>query len=142
MASNSTLHSGILHKCGGKVKSWTRRWMVLRSDFNLSYYKDAAKPPLGVISLKDPGISVRMGQRADCNWPKNSKLERSLVLITTKRRFYLFAESLEEAEEWFSYLQEAVTQANGVQPGEAQSTARSGAVARSMFVIFFLLFFC
>ena len=118
MASNSTLHSGILHKCGGKVKSWTRRWMVLRSDLSLSYYKDAAKPALGVISLRDPSVSVRVGQKTDCNWPKNSRLERSLVLTTTKRRFYLFAESLEEAQEWLTHLRVAVAQATDQQPSK------------------------
>ena len=92
--------------------------MVLRSDMTLSYYKDAAKPPLGVISLKDPSIAVRMGQRADCNWPKNCRLERSLVLTTTKRRFYLFAESVEEAQEWLSHLQTAVEQATRQLPSK------------------------
>ena len=92
--------------------------MVLRSDLSISYYKDAAKPPLGVISLKDPSVAIRVGQRADCSWPKNCRLERSLVLTTTKRRFYLFAESVEEAQEWLSHLQAAVEQATGQWPGK------------------------
>ena len=44
--------SGVLYKCGARVKSWNKRWMILKDDSCLYYHKDANKKPQGVISLR------------------------------------------------------------------------------------------
>ena len=99
------LFTGVLHKCGAKVKSWNKRWMVLRSDYCLYYYKDAAKKPLGSISLRDQKFRTRKGERGDCTWPKNVTMEQTIVMVTSTRTYYMFAEKAKEAEEWKKVLQ-------------------------------------
>ena len=101
------VHSGVIHKVGGRVKSWHKRWMVLKSDHTLQYFKDASKAPLGTISLQDPQFAVRKGEKSDFNWPKQCNLEHSLVIMTTGRVYYMFAESLDEAEEWKRQIKES-----------------------------------
>ena len=99
------LFTGVLHKCGAKVKSWNKRWMVLRSDYCLYYYKDATKKPLGSISLRDQRFRTRKGERGDCTWPKNVDMEQTIVMVTSTRTYYMFAEKTKEAEEWKKVLQ-------------------------------------
>ena len=101
------VYAGPLHKCGGKVKSWKKRWMVLKDDHTFSYYKDAAKPPLGVISLMDSSFSAREGSALDTAWPKHTKMENTLVVVTTSRIYYMWAESPEEASDWRTHLTSA-----------------------------------
>ena len=102
------LHSGVLHKVGGRVKSWHKRWMIIRSDYSLYYFKDPNKSPQGSIPLRDTNFSVREGVKGDTNWPKSCALDNTLVLTTSTRTYYMFAESLEEAKEWKLQLQKAV----------------------------------
>ena len=99
------LFTGVLHKCGAKVKSWNKRWMVLRSDYCLYYYKDATKKPLGSISLRDQKFKTRKGERGDCTWPKSVDMEQTIVMVTSTRTYYMFAEKTKEAEEWTKVLQ-------------------------------------
>ena len=101
------LFTGVLHKCGAKVKSWNKRWMVLRSDYCLYYYKDAAKKPLGSISLRDQKFRTRKGEKGDCTWPKNVTMEQTIVMVTSTRTYYMFAEKAKEAEEWKKVLQDS-----------------------------------
>ena len=111
MSSSGTLrdlHAGVLHKVGGRVKTWHKRWMVIRSDYCLYYYKDPTKSPQGSISLRDPGFSVRDGTKSDASWPKNCNPDNTLVLATSSRTYYMFAESLAEAQEWKEQLEKAV----------------------------------
>ena len=102
------LHSGVLHKVGGRVKSWHKRWMIIRSDYSLYYFKDPNKAPQGSIPLRDTNFSVREGVKTDTSWPKACALENTLVLTTSTRTYYMFAESLEEAKEWKLQLEKAV----------------------------------
>ena len=103
------LHSGVIHKVGGRVKSWHKRWMVLRSDKTLQYYKDASKSALGTISLNDSQFQIRTGVPEDFNWPKNCLIENTLVIITTSRTYYMYAESLQEAKQWMKVIQDNTT---------------------------------
>ena len=107
MSGYRDIYSGVLHKCGGRIKTWTKRWMVLRSDYCLYYYKDAAKNSLGVISLRDTQFKIRVGQKSDVSWPKNLALENTFALVTTPRVYFMYAETKAEAEEWRKVLEDA-----------------------------------
>ena len=107
MSGYRDIYSGILHKCGGRIKSWTKRWMVLRSDYCLYYYKDATKSHLGVISLRDTQFKIRVGQKSDVSWPKTLAMENTFALVTTPRVYFMYAETIAEAEEWRKVLEDA-----------------------------------
>lgn len=94
------LFSGVLNKCGGKVKSWNRRWFVLKSDYCLYYYKDPAKGHLGVISLRDPKFNVRKGSASDIAWPKGITMDCTMAVVTSHRTYFMYSVTREEAEEW------------------------------------------
>ena len=98
------LYSGVLNKCGAKFKSWNKRWFVLKSDYSLYYYKDTAKGPLGVISLRDPKFKVRRGAVGDTAWPKGVTMERSIAVVTTHRTYCMYSVSADEADEWVKVL--------------------------------------
>lgn len=101
------VHSGVIHKVGGKVKSWHKRWMILRTDHTLQYYKDASKGSLGSITLSDPKFEIRTGAPGDTSWPKNCNLENSLVIITTGRVYYMYTDSQKEAEDWIRIIRDS-----------------------------------
>ena len=99
------IHSGILHKVGGRVKSWHKRWVILKSDYTLQYFKEPSKGALGTISLRDSEFDIRSGERRDYNWPRHCDIDCSLVITTRGRVYYMFAESKEEAEDWIKHIQ-------------------------------------
>ena len=101
---NEELYRGTLSKCGGKVKTWNKRAMSLKNDYCLYYYKDVSKRHQGLISLRDPKFAVRKGEKADCSWPKGVDLGNTLVVVTTPRIYYMFADTAEEAQEWREQL--------------------------------------
>lgn len=101
---NEELYRGMLSKCGGKVKTWNKRAMSLKTDYCLYYYKDGSKKHQGLISLRDPKFAVRGGEKGDCSWPKTVDINNTLVIVTTPRTYYMFAESAEEAREWQEQL--------------------------------------
>ena len=105
------LHSGLLTKMGGKVKSWKRRWMILQSNHTLQYYKEPGKVPLGTINLRDVEFNVMAGSRNSCSWPKNCNVECALVLNTSERVYYMYADDVREAEEWMKQLQKYADEA-------------------------------
>lgn len=111
------IHSGTLTKMGGNIKSWNKRWMILRSNHTLQYYKEPTKPAKGTINLNDINFDVAIGNKTSCNWPKNCNVDYSLVLTTTSRTYYMFAESEVEAEHWLTHLQ---TYADEAGKGELQ----------------------
>lgn len=99
------VHQGILHKLGGNVKSWTKRWMILRKDNALYYYKDPAKSPQGSIPLNDHMFFAKEGRERDLNWPKSVSIERTIVIRTSYRIYYMYADTQQEAAEWIEKLQ-------------------------------------
>jgi hypothetical protein len=101
------LFSGVLFKCGGKVKSWNRRFFVLKSDYYLYYFKDTSKGALGAISLKDPKFKARKGEASDVSWPKQTKLDCTMAIITSHRTYCTYSMYSHEIEEWISLLTDA-----------------------------------
>ncbi|XP_005998342.1 pleckstrin homology domain-containing family H member 2 [Latimeria chalumnae] len=87
--------SGYLLKMGGKVKTWKRRWFVLKAG-ELMYYKspsDVIRKPQGQIELN-----------ASCHIVKGDG-KQTVQLVTEKRTYYLTADSPNILEEWIRVLQ-------------------------------------
>uniref|UniRef100_A0A8C8XA13 Pleckstrin homology domain-containing family H member 2 n=1 Tax=Panthera leo TaxID=9689 RepID=A0A8C8XA13_PANLE len=86
--------SGYLLKMSGKVKTWKRRWFVLKGG-ELLYYKspsDVIRKPQGHIELS-----------ATCSILRGGK--KKTVLTTEKHTYYLTADSPNILEEWIKVLQ-------------------------------------
>ncbi|XP_027721293.1 pleckstrin homology domain-containing family H member 2 isoform X2 [Vombatus ursinus] len=87
--------SGYLLKMGGKVKTWKRRWFVLKGG-ELLYYKspsDVIRKPQGHIELSMSSHIVRGDNK------------QTVQLTTEKRTYYLTADSPNILEEWIKVLQ-------------------------------------
>ncbi|KAM9016216.1 pleckstrin homology domain-containing family H member 2 isoform 1-T1 [Ara ararauna] len=87
--------SGYLLKMGGKVKTWKRRWFVLKGG-ELLYYKspsDVIRKPQGQIELNA------------CSQIERGDGKQTIQLTTEKRTYYLTADSPNILEEWIKVLQ-------------------------------------
>uniref|UniRef100_A0A4W3J751 Pleckstrin homology domain containing, family H (with MyTH4 domain) member 1 n=1 Tax=Callorhinchus milii TaxID=7868 RepID=A0A4W3J751_CALMI len=87
--------SGYLLKMGGQVKTWKRRWFVLRNG-EIMYYKspsDVIRKPQGQIELNSCCRIIR------------AEGAQTFQLITEKRTYYLTADSPNILEEWIRVLQ-------------------------------------
>ncbi|XP_074845713.1 pleckstrin homology domain-containing family H member 2 isoform X1 [Carettochelys insculpta] len=87
--------SGYLLKMSGKVKTWKRRWFVLKGG-ELLYYKspsDVIRKPHGQIELNISSHIIRGDGK------------QTVQLITEKRTYYLTADSPNILEEWIKVLQ-------------------------------------
>ena len=98
------LFSGVMCKMGGKVKTWHKRYFVLKSDYCLYYYKDSSKQPLGTISLHDSNFDVRRGGDEDMVWPKQAKADCRMSIVTMPRTYFVYCDYSHEMEEWMKIL--------------------------------------
>lgn len=103
---HAPIHQGFLTKQGGAIKSWRRRFFTLRANNVLYYYKDVNKDPQGEIDLRDGTLRIRQGVCEDGCWYK-IPLERTIVVETANRKYYLFSETVIEAVSWLEMLKEA-----------------------------------
>ncbi|XP_053315691.1 pleckstrin homology domain-containing family H member 2 [Spea bombifrons] len=87
--------SGYLLKMGGKIKTWKRRWFVLKGG-ELLYYKspsDVIRKPQGQIELNSSSHIVKGDGK------------QTIQLVTEKRTYYLTADSPNILDEWVRVLQ-------------------------------------
>ncbi|XP_051017115.1 LOW QUALITY PROTEIN: pleckstrin homology domain-containing family H member 2 [Acomys russatus] len=87
--------SGYLLKMSGRVKTWKRRWFVLKGG-ELLYYKspsDVIRKPQGHIELS-----------ASCSILRGDN-KQTVQLTTEKHTYYLTADSPNILEEWIKVLQ-------------------------------------
>uniref|UniRef100_A0A8D0HB55 Pleckstrin homology, MyTH4 and FERM domain containing H1 n=1 Tax=Sphenodon punctatus TaxID=8508 RepID=A0A8D0HB55_SPHPU len=87
--------SGYLLKMGSQVKTWKRRWFVLRNG-QIMYYKspsDVICKPQGQVELNSSCQIVR------------GEGSQTFQLITEKRTYFLTADSPNILEEWIRVLQ-------------------------------------
>ncbi|XP_067413879.1 pleckstrin homology domain-containing family H member 1 isoform X3 [Emydura macquarii macquarii] len=87
--------SGYLLKMGSQVKTWKRRWFVLRNG-QIMYYKspsDVIRKPQGQVELNSSCQIVR------------GEGSQTFQLITEKRTYFLTADSPNILEEWIRVLQ-------------------------------------
>ncbi|XP_017600276.1 PREDICTED: pleckstrin homology domain-containing family H member 2 isoform X4 [Corvus brachyrhynchos] len=87
--------SGYLLKMGGKVKTWKRRWFVLKGG-ELLYYKS----PSDVIRKPQDQIELNASSHIERGDGK-----QTIQLTTEKRTYYLTADSPNILEEWIKVLQ-------------------------------------
>uniref|UniRef100_A0A8C3VJ23 Pleckstrin homology, MyTH4 and FERM domain containing H1 n=1 Tax=Catharus ustulatus TaxID=91951 RepID=A0A8C3VJ23_CATUS len=87
--------SGYLLKMGSQVKTWKRRWFVLRNR-QIMYYKspsDVIRKPQGQLELNSSCQIVR------------GEGSQTFQLVTEKRTYFLTADSTNILEEWIHVLQ-------------------------------------
>nr|XP_033807347.1 pleckstrin homology domain-containing family H member 1 isoform X2 [Geotrypetes seraphini] len=87
--------SGYLLKMGSQVKTWKRRWFVLRNG-EVMYYKspsDVIRKPQGQIELNSSCRIIR------------GEGSQTFQLLTEKKTYYLTADSPNILEEWIRVLQ-------------------------------------
>ena len=85
---------GFLTKEGGSIKTWKKRWCVLKNG-QLHYSKRQNSAQLGMIDLATAGqIGVR----------ENSKKKYMLFIETPQRVYQMTAESEESRQEWIKEL--------------------------------------
>ncbi|XP_004397639.1 PREDICTED: pleckstrin homology domain-containing family H member 1 [Odobenus rosmarus divergens] len=95
LGGESLEKSGYLLKLGSRVKTWKRRWFVLRQG-QIMYYKspsDVIRKPQGQVELNSRCQIVR-GEGA-----------QTFQLISVKKTYYLTADSPGLLEEWIRVLQ-------------------------------------
>ncbi|KAG3261252.1 pleckstrin homology, MyTH4 and FERM domain containing H1, transcript variant X1 [Ictidomys tridecemlineatus] len=95
LGGESLEKSGYLLKMGSRVKTWKRRWFVLRQG-QILYYKspsDVIRKPQGQVDLNSHCQIVR-GEGA-----------QTFQLISEKKTYYLTADSPSLLEEWIRVLQ-------------------------------------
>lgn len=95
LGGESLEKSGYLLKMGSRVKTWKRRWFVLRQG-QILYYKspsDVIRKPQGQVELNSRCQIVR-GEGA-----------QTFQLISEKKTYYLTADSPNLLEEWIRALQ-------------------------------------
>ncbi len=99
--------SGYLSKLGGRIKTWRKRYFVLKNG-TLSYWKsqhDCHRKPQGVIILDE---DCRVTRTSDGSNTFELASAASAAESKAKKTFYLSADSAPLAEEWVRTLQNVV----------------------------------
>eukprot|EP00730_Choanoeca_flexa_P015983 TRINITY_DN7466_c0_g1_i1.p1 TRINITY_DN7466_c0_g1~~TRINITY_DN7466_c0_g1_i1.p1 ORF type:complete len:327 (+),score=82.08 TRINITY_DN7466_c0_g1_i1:201-1181(+) len=113
-------YEGYATKCGGKVKSWQRRYFILRADGTLTYAKEGSLTvPKGVIPLK---AATAINGPGNCNWDVDDKAPKEATpmvrfeIVTPERTYKLFCDDQQTAAEWARQIekvrQRSLTNAN------------------------------
>ncbi|XP_050344169.1 uncharacterized protein CG43867 isoform X1 [Nymphalis io] len=87
--------SGHLAKLGGKLKTWRKRWFVLKNG-TLSYWKSQSE-----VSRKPQG---QIGLGEACKISRNEGAA-TFEIFTGSRTYYLTADSIATMEDWIRVLQ-------------------------------------
>ncbi|XP_038212954.1 uncharacterized protein CG43867 isoform X3 [Zerene cesonia] len=87
--------SGHLAKLGGKLKTWRKRWFVLKNG-TLSYWKSQSE-----VSRKPQG---QIGLGEACRISRNDGAA-TFEIFTGSRTYYLTADSIATMEDWIRVLQ-------------------------------------
>eukprot|EP00029_Vermamoeba_vermiformis_P006300 TRINITY_DN2431_c0_g1_i1.p1 TRINITY_DN2431_c0_g1~~TRINITY_DN2431_c0_g1_i1.p1 ORF type:complete len:655 (+),score=165.37 TRINITY_DN2431_c0_g1_i1:48-2012(+) len=95
-------YSGYLTKRGDTVKSWKKRWFVLK-DNRLAYYaKKEDQQPKGSIPLG--GTDVKVSTEETAQRVKGCPSPAMFEIATPGRVFYIEAESTEDMEKWLGVI--------------------------------------
>jgi len=85
--------AGFLTKEGGSIKTWKKRWCVLKNG-TLTYSKNQSSGDLGTIQLDAAG-EIKVSQR---------KKKNCLQIQTPARTYYMCAESADSRDDWIREL--------------------------------------
>lgn len=94
-SEGSVIKNGWMTKQGGFIKSWRRRWFILK-DGLLSYYKEPGMKLQGVIHVHN---AVSVSTAPECPKPHAFKID-----VPSQRVFYIYCETQEEADDWIKVL--------------------------------------
>lgn len=101
-------HAGWLLKQGDVIRTWRRRWFVLKAGL-LAWFKDAnvteGSEPRGIIELHNC-LSVRGAEDALNN-------AGAFEVSTTSRSMYFIAESAAERSNWINSIGRVLVQSSG-----------------------------
>eukprot|EP01096_Ripella_sp_DP13-Kostka_P013865 TRINITY_DN610_c0_g1_i1.p1 TRINITY_DN610_c0_g1~~TRINITY_DN610_c0_g1_i1.p1 ORF type:complete len:494 (+),score=244.84 TRINITY_DN610_c0_g1_i1:44-1483(+) len=89
------LKSGFLTKEGGSIKTWKKRWCVLKSGA-LHYSKSASSGDLGIIQLDTAGEIKASSAR--------KKKKHLLEITTPARTYYMCADTQAAMDDWVKEL--------------------------------------
>lgn len=96
-------------KQGGSIKTWKKRWMVLKDD-TLWYFKDQkSSVPKGFIKLEKVSVCQTEPSR---NTPKHSYFSVK-VRPEDKRTYLIHTDSDEKAKDWVEKIQAQINQLKG-----------------------------
>eukprot|EP00117_Sycon_ciliatum_P049106 scpid61046/ scgid34863/ RAC family serine/threonine-protein kinase homolog len=106
MGNPTDIAWGFLTKQGAVRKSWKTRWMVLRSDGCLYYYKTnkANETPLGKINMKVDCMDVLQGDACKISWPDKISPTACFGIVTRERTYYLYSANQDYAAIWVAKL--------------------------------------
>ncbi|EDQ88978.1 uncharacterized protein MONBRDRAFT_8528 [Monosiga brevicollis MX1] len=106
------VHQGYATKQGGKVKSWQRRWFILRVDGSLTYAKEGSlTEPKGVIDIK---ANTELHTPGACNWgkeegaPATASEQQRFAVVAGDRVYRMFCDTPQEAAVWASKLKQVI----------------------------------
>jgi len=104
--SSGALKAGWITKCGGGIKNWRKRWLILNGDTLYYYPKENAKEQKGSIRLQ-ANDTVGLIEELDMDpadlkkAQKKSKFCFGIKKADGKRRLYImFGNNLEESKSW------------------------------------------
>jgi serine/threonine protein kinase len=116
---------GFLVKEGGQIRSWKKRWCVLKNG-GLHYSKSHTSGDLGVINLSTAGVIKVSDARP--------KKKFCFEISTPARTYYMCAESSSELSSWVKELnleKDRLTGGSGSSGGSAGSSSNSSALGHS-----------
>eukprot|EP00742_Colponemidia_sp_Colp-10_P004786 GILJ01005106.1.p1 GENE.GILJ01005106.1~~GILJ01005106.1.p1 ORF type:complete len:859 (-),score=93.67 GILJ01005106.1:299-2875(-) len=94
---------GYLHKKGDVVKSWKRRWFLLKANCFYYFHNDDDAEPIGVIFLENFNVLPISEEQA--GRPYAFKIEHEGAREFSIREFILSADSEEDRQEWVDVIQ-------------------------------------
>lgn len=89
---------GWMVKCGGRIKTWRKRWFVLTGEI-LTYYKKPGGRWKGEIRITDA--------RTVCDAPQCRKQPALQIEIPFVRTYYCITKTEDERREWIAALEKA-----------------------------------
>eukprot|EP00049_Salpingoeca_infusionum_P020069 m.363460 g.363460 ORF g.363460 m.363460 type:complete len:423 (+) comp22686_c0_seq1:170-1438(+) len=103
----ATMYSGWLTKEGGNVRNWKKRWFVLDRQDRLKYFKtQSSSKPAGMIDMT-ACTSVICASQCTCEWDPTCDQRLGFGIVTPKRTYHIFAETIEEMFEWMTHFRRA-----------------------------------
>lgn len=111
---------GYLTKCGGTIKTWKKRWFVLKGD-TLFYFKTPKDTDLtGSITL-EPDSECK----EDLARNKAEKGRYYFTLSTSKRVFVIYSDKEQVSKEWVKAINEKIKKSDGSASSSSPAPASS-----------------